>query len=68
VDNNNHIHFYKRFKDDILIIWTVTKEEFTEFMKEINLLHTTIKFTSECDFDKRSTTFLDTTISIKMEK
>jgi peptide-methionine (R)-S-oxide reductase len=36
--------------------------------KKINLLDTTIKFTSECDFDKKSTTFLDTTLTIKNGK
>ena len=39
------IAFYKRFIDDIFIIWTGTEEEFLRFMKEINKLHKTIKFT-----------------------
>jgi hypothetical protein len=37
-------------------------------MEELNLLHKTIKFTSEYDHDKKSTMFLDTTISIKNGK
>ena len=28
--DRDHIHFYKRFIDDILIIWTGTKDEFTK--------------------------------------
>ena len=60
----NLIHFYKRFIDDILIIWTGTEEEFLTFIKTINTLHPTIKFTCEYNIQERSTTFLDTKITI----
>jgi hypothetical protein len=43
---NDCIHFFKRFIDDILIIWTGTEVEFLEFMKKINSLHDTIRFTN----------------------
>jgi hypothetical protein len=68
VGDRDHIHFYKRFIDDIFIIWTGTKENFEDFMKRLNLLHKTIKFTCEYDFDRKSTFFLDTTITIKNGK
>ena len=60
----NLIHFYKRFIDDILIIWLGTEEEFITFMKTINSLHPTIKFSCEYNIKERFTTFLDTKITI----
>ena len=35
------IAFYKRFIDDIFIIWTGTEEDFIKFMTKINTLHKT---------------------------
>ena len=58
------IALFKRYIDDILIFWTGTREEFEEFMVKINKLHPTIKFTSSYNFENKSTTFLDTEISI----
>ena len=58
------IAFYKRFIDDIFMIWTGTEKEFLDFMAEINKLHKTIKFTCSYDFTNKSTTFLDTTVTI----
>ncbi len=67
--NTQHfIHFYKRYIDDIFIIWTGSKEEFERFMNVINGLHPTIKFTSEYNAENRSTTYLDLTISISNNK
>jgi hypothetical protein len=63
-ENLNYIHFYKRFIDDIFIIWTGSKEDLNLFMSKINDLHKSIKFTCDYDLSKRSTTFLDTTISL----
>ena len=40
----NFIHTWKRFIDDIFIIWTGTTKDFEEFMSIINLIHPTIKF------------------------
>ena len=37
------IRFYKRFIDDIFIIWTGTEEELKNFMVKINAAHPTIK-------------------------
>ena len=58
------IAFYKLFIDDIFIIWTGTEEDFIKFMTKINTLHKTIKFTCSYDITNRSTTFLDTKITI----
>ena len=64
----NLIHFYRRYIDDIFIIWTGSKDEFDQFVNTINALHQTIKFTSDHNFDNKSTTFLDLTVSIKDNK
>ena len=58
------ILFFKRFIDDILLFWTGTVDEFNEFLAKINTLHPTIKFTASFDFETKSTTFLDTVISV----
>jgi hypothetical protein len=67
-ENEEHIMFYKRFIDDILIFWKGTEEKFVEFMTKINTLHPTIKFTHEFNSMNKSTTYLDTTIQIKNGK
>ena len=64
----NLIYFYKRFIDDILVIWCGTEQEFLDFMQRINALHPTIKFTHEYNYIEKSTTFLDTKITIKNNK
>ena len=43
----NLIMFYKRFIDDILLIWCGTEAELLQFLDTINSLHPTIKFTCE---------------------
>jgi hypothetical protein len=63
--NFNWIFFYKRFIDDIFVIWTGSKGRFLEFMEKFNTLHPTIKFTCEFDYEQKSTTFLDTKIKIE---
>ena len=52
------------FIDDIFLLWTGTLEEFNDFLVAINKLHPTIKFTASFDYEKKSTTFLDMTISV----
>ena len=39
------IYTWKRFIDDIFIIWTGTTEDSEKFMSNINQIHPTIKFT-----------------------
>ena len=55
-----HIHTWKRFIDDIFIIWTGTKSEFEQYMHTINQIHQTIKFAHE--ISDTQLTFLDVTL------
>ena len=57
---SKHIHAWKRFIDNIFIIWTGTTDEFKQCMKTINQIHPTIKFTHEVNDGEL--TFLDVTI------
>ena len=52
--------FYKRFIDDIFILWNGTPDELKNFIAELNLLHPTIKF--DAKYSKTSIEFLDTKI------
>ena len=56
------INLYKRFLDDIFILWGGTCEELTEFMIYINNLHQTIKFTYS--YSEYEINYLDTTICV----
>ena len=49
--------FYKRYIDDILILWPHSKSELDKFLLHMNSFHHSIKFTSEYSFDE--ITFLD---------
>ena len=51
---------WKRFIDDIFVIWTGSASEFTTYMNIINQLHHTIKFTYE--LSETEFTFLDITL------
>jgi hypothetical protein len=63
-ENLDYIYFYRRYIDDILVIWTGTLEQLKEFLTKINLLHHSIKFTCDLKIQNCSTTYLDTTISL----
>ena len=52
--------FYKRYIDDILILWPHSETELNKFLLDINSFHDSITFTSEYNFDK--ITFLDVNI------
>jgi hypothetical protein len=67
-NSKTFIHFFKRYIDDILIIWTGTEKDFDEFMTKINTLHETIKFTHSYCFKNKSTTYLDMTVKIAKNK
>ena len=56
----SHIKLWKRFIDDIFVIWTGSKPEFITFMTKINQIHRTIKFTYEVS--ETELTFLDITL------
>ena len=73
------IQFFKRFLDDIFLIYTGTVESLHLFLSELNNIHPTIKFTmshtippnmgnSVCECDaNQSIPFLDTSCQILME-
>ena len=54
--NPSPIH-WKRYIDDIFLVWTDTKESLEQFIKSINNLHPRINFTAEFSTDE--ITFLD---------
>ena len=60
------LHTWKRFIDDILLIWTGTEEEFQLFFNFLNTFHPTIKFDDpQHNPEDNSCDFLDMRISIK---
>ena len=61
-----HLHTWRRYIDDIFMIWTGTDEEFYEFFDFLNNFHETIKFDQpQHSKDDNSCDFLDLHISIK---
>ena len=52
--------FYRRYIDDILILWPHSENDLKEFLLRLNSVHPTIKFTWE--YDKNRITFLDVDI------
>ena len=63
------IHTWKRFIDDIFVIWTGTHEEFLEFFNFLNSFHSTIKFDEpQHHSETNSCEFLDLKISIENGK
>ena len=58
----NRHRSYVRFKDDIFLIWTDGEESLKQFIKEINEVHTSIKF--ECNHSRHRINFLDTYITL----
>ena len=57
---------WKRFIDDIFCIWTHGKESLKDFIKYLNSIHPTIKFTHECSEDHID--FLDTTVKFNNDR
>ena len=55
-----HIMLWKRFIDDIFVIWTGSTPEFTTYMTNINQIYPTIKFTYKSS--KTELTLLDVTL------
>jgi len=57
----NRPFFYRRYIDDIFILWTDTTEKLNNLICEINSSHPTIKVTTE--ISTKSVNYLDFTIS-----
>ena len=53
-------HIWKRYIDDIFLIWNGNRDELNQFITNINKVHPTIKFTHEVDTNEL--TFLDTIV------
>ena len=56
----DNILLWKRFIDDIFLVWTGTEDELRMFLTDINKVHRTIQFT--CELSHSEITFLDTTL------
>ncbi|CAN7948048.1 unnamed protein product [Ixodes hexagonus] len=54
--------FYKRYIDDIFMIWTHSEQELLQFIAEFNTAHPNITLTHE--YSKNSINFLDVTVQI----
>ena len=54
-----------RYRDDIFAIWPHSEERLTQFLKKINDLHLSIKFTAE--WFAKFVSFLDTEVSVHNE-
>ena len=50
---------WKRYIDDIFVIWTASQTQLDEFLLELNQYHHTIKFTSETSHNYTQTNKLD---------
>ena len=73
INNVNPVIFMKRFLDDVIMVWRGSTENLHLFLKDLNKLHPSIKFTlshtnsskSSCDCPIASSIpFLDTSCSI----
>ena len=56
----DNILLWKRFIDDIFLVWTGTEDELRMFLTDINKVHRTIQFT--CELSHSEIIFLDTTL------
>ena len=76
-DGVHPVRFWKRFLDDIFLIWTGSLDKLHQFLDALNTMHPTIKFTinhtkSENDVSCEcnpctSIPFLDTSASVEFE-
>ena len=63
------LHTWKRYIDDVLVIWAGSEAEFEEFFNFLNSFHSTIKFDKpQYNPEDNSCEFLDLKISIKNGK
>ena len=57
---------WKRFIDDIFLVWTHGEESLKRFIDYLNSLHDTIKFTHEMSYSQID--FLDTTVKFGLDR
>ena len=56
------MYFWKRYIDDIFMIWIHSRSELDEFISYLNSCHQTIKFTAE--ISETEIPFLDTLVHL----
>ncbi|CAN7976819.1 unnamed protein product, partial [Ixodes persulcatus] len=59
-------YFYRRYIDDIFMIWTGTEDELNTFISEYNSVHSSIRFTH--NVSQQAISFLDVTVEIQDNK
>ena len=55
-----HIRYYGRYIDDVILVWSGTESDLQKFIEYINQVHSTIKFTYE--YSTKEIHFLDITL------
>ena len=63
LQRDNKPLFYRRYIDDVFMIWTDSEETLQRLVADINKCHPTIKMTSE--ISKKSISYLDLDITIQ---
>jgi hypothetical protein len=64
----NSVHvpkLWKRYVDDILVIWSHNKEHLETFLSHLNNIHPSIQFTVQLEDDQNSLPFLDILLTRK---
>ena len=56
---------FKRFLDDLLIIWTHGRDELDKFLEYVNRCHQSMKFTMEASAERVD--FRDTTLHLEKD-
>jgi len=60
--------FWRRFIDDIFLLWTGSESEFEEFMTALNSIHPHIKFTATYNFTTKTVPYLDVLVTVQAGK
>ena len=58
---------WKRYIDDIFMLWTGTEKDLLDFVEHLNKSHPLLKFKVNYNFQSKSVEFLDTIISISSD-
>jgi len=59
--------YYRRFIDDMFLLWGGTVAQLEDFVTFLNQIHPTIKFMCSYDAVKREVSFLDVLVRIAMQ-
>ena len=58
--DRDHINIWKRFINDIFVIWTGSQAQLTTFITQINQVHQTIKFTLKYTLNRQINNYTST--------